>query len=483
MLGRLIITRLVTVSLTVPIGSSVAFFFSPLSRVAPPTPILSFGMNPTLRRTARRTYHAAVGHEASEHKIPSSFTETPQKRPRKASQQHPRDEGPTPIIAPSTPDLADPQRLTYEKVPEIPSSHSSNDGFVDLNVPPAEFRPSASLTTGQSFHWKPLTPQDNPTSSAWGAHDATDWIGTLRVAASNDSLVVHVRETPETTLYKVLHAPTNLNVDALLRDYFQLHIPLGELYQSWSEACPRLRQIAECIPGVRMLQQDPWETLISFICSANNNIPRITKILAALRQEYGRRIDLKSSNKGTEEPVFTFPSLQELRSKATEADLRRLGWGYRARYVMQTMEILHNLGGERYLTDLREKESDPIVVQEALLQFAGVGRKVADCIALFSLRQTKAIPVDVHVWNIAQRDYCAALANVKSLTPSVYKQVGDIFRSRFGDYAGWAHSLLFVAELPSFRPVLPQSIIQEMDSFRELEQKRKQELKQSKTKA
>ena len=91
---------------------------------------------------------------------------------------------------------------------------------------------------------------------------------------------------------------------------------------------------------------------------------------------------------------------------------------------------------------------------------------MADCVALFSLAQAEAIPVDVHVWNIACRDYDASLQHVKSLTPSVYRQVGDIYRSRFVTKAGWAHSLLFVAELPSFRPILPADMIEEMDKVR-----------------
>ena len=111
--------------------------------------------------------------------------------------------------------------------------------------------------------------------------------------------------------------------------------------------------------------------------------------------------------------------------------------------------------------NLRSEDAD--VVQEKLVNFSGVGKKVADCVALFSLDQTEAIPVDVHVQHIACRDYDAKLSETKSLTPTVYRRVGDIFRSRFSSHAGWAHSLLFVAELPSFRAVLPDDMVAEMD--------------------
>ena len=165
-----------------------------------------------------------------------------------------------------------------------------------------------------------------------------------------------------------------------------------------------------------------------------------------------------------DETLYSFPSFMELRNRATEQDLRDIGMGYRAKYLIQTMETLAELGGEAYLHTLRETK-DASEVQEALLQLCGVGLKVADCVALFSLRQGNAIPIDTHVWEIARRDYDkeGVLVDVKSMTPTIYKQTASLFQSRFKRYAGWAHSLLFVAELPSFRAVLPQDVIDEME--------------------
>ena len=79
--------------------------------------------------------------------------------------------------------------------------------------------------------------------------------------------------------------------------------------------------------------------------------------------------------------------------------------------------------------------------------------------------QAEAIPVDVHVWDIAVRDYSSALKDAKSLTPTIYEQVGDIFRSKFTSKAGWAHSVLFAAELPEFRKFLPTLLQEEMKEF------------------
>jgi N-glycosylase/DNA lyase len=183
-------------------------------------------------------------------------------------------------------------------------------------------------------------------------------------------------------------------------------------------------------------------------------------MLQSIRQQYGDPIHVPEH-----ETFYAFPSVWQM-SLASEADLRQnCGMGYRAKYLVATIQRLQELGGEEYLQSLRSS-CDPVWVQEQLLQFAGVGRKVADCVALFSLQQHSAIPVDVHVWNIARRDYGATALPTKTLTPTAYRQIGDLFRTRFPLYSGWAHSLLFVAELPSFHTVLPFDLLKEMVDVR-----------------
>jgi N-glycosylase/DNA lyase len=247
--------------------------------------------------------------------------------------------------------------------------------------------------------------------------------------------------------------------------YFRLETPLAPLYKEWSKADSRLAKIAAVIPGCRILRQDPMECMFSFICSSNNNIPRITKMLSSFRQEYGNFMMTIPAQNGDDISLYSFPTLDSL-AGATEEDLRNMGLGYRAKYMTVTRDLLLKCGGEEYLLNLRD-ETDGQIVQDSLTQFSGIGQKVADCIALFSLDQDDAIPVDVHVQHIASRDYDpTVLGSAKSLTPAIYKQVGDLFRNRFPSFAGWAHSLLFVAELPSFRGVLPADVVQEMDEVR-----------------
>jgi N-glycosylase/DNA lyase len=131
---------------------------------------------------------------------------------------------------------------------------------------------------------------------------------------------------------------------------------------------------------------------------------------------------------------------------------------------------LRSLGADGNLENLSQVDS-------MLMECPGIGRKVADCIALFSLDQHGAIPVDTHVWEIAIRDYSLHLQQSKSLTPKIYTEVGDTFRERFGGKAGWAHSVLFAAELPEFRRLLPMDSQTLMKDFSEERKRKRRESK------
>ena len=257
---------------------------------------------------------------------------------------------------------------------------------------------------------------------------------------------------------------------SLLYDFFQLSVALSPLHAEWAAADARMAAIVAALPGVRVLRQPPWECLVAFICSSNNNIARISLMLDRLREALGEPIGRIAAVDGGERVVRAFPTILAL-GGAKEADLRALGCGYRARFLRESAIAIAARGGDDYLTSLRSQPRD--AVQNALLGLTGVGRKVADCVALFSLDKASVVPVDTHVWTIACRDYDATLVEAKSLTPRVYDRVGDLFRMRFSDHAGWAHSLLFTAELPAFRQALPTSISDEMATFREFEREEK----------
>lgn len=341
-----------------------------------------------------------------------------------------------------------------------------SDRWWDLACAPAELRPESVLTPGQSFAWKRVS--------------ADQWLGRLGKS------VVLVQQGQTTTWTRVVAGQASL---LNIREYFGLEVPaasLRDLYPQWSASCPRLAEVARCLPGVRVLQQDSVETLFAFICSQNNNVSRIALLLDRLCARFGEPIcelpdgmvaidddgpessvrelaHVREFNEGR--TLYSFPSIGAL-AAAPEDVLRSLGLGYRAAYVRRCAQALLELGGRQYLDGLkRMSRSD---VQAALCELHGIGPKVADCIALFSLGKHDCVPVDVHVWRITTRDYEPSLRTAKSLTPQVYDRVGDAFRSRFGEFAGWAHSLLFGGELAgAMRGRLPEALLADMDSFRE----------------
>ncbi|KAK1934592.1 N-glycosylase/DNA lyase [Phytophthora citrophthora] len=221
--------------------------------------------------------------------------------------------------------------------------------------------------------------------------------------------------------------------------------------------------------GMRIIRQDPVECLFSFICSSNNNIARIQGMVDKLKATYG---DLIYTDAEEQQCFYEFPSVDTLAAKCEEATLRSLGFGYRAAFIVKTAKQLQELGGASYLLGIRDgkgsilpkakkqkknsdqddEEASYHAYQDELMVFSGVGRKVADCVALFSLEKMEAIPVDTHVWQIACRELDATLSNRKSITPTVYQAVGDLFRTRFSPQAGWAHSVLFAGDLSAFKP-------------------------------
>lgn len=287
-----------------------------------------------------------------------------------------------------------------------------------LGTPPEELRCDVTLVCGQSFRWRAI---------------GTDtWRGVI------GSHVVTLRQTSDEVLY---HCNPEADLSDVLRDYFQLHISLAPLYRQWQEADTRFAQVAPAFPGLRVLRIDPVECLFSFLCSSANHIARITRMVNNLCTRYGERL---AEVDGV--AYHRFPTVDAL-ARADAQELVRLGFGYRARVVVRAAQELAQRG-ERWLYRLREVSYEE--AHHALVTLPGVGYKIADCVCLFALDKPQAIPVDTHVWQIAQRDYLPELRG-RSLTEKAYRQVGDFFRARFGEYAGWAHNVLFASELSAFR--------------------------------
>jgi N-glycosylase/DNA lyase len=250
---------------------------------------------------------------------------------------------------------------------------------------------------------------------------------------------------------------------ALVQHYLNLSPNLTSLYAQWSAADANFAKKAPKFTGVRILRQDAWEALIGFICSSNNNIARISQMMHKLCIHYGPLLGHLDG-----EAYHDFPEPKDLAKEGVEANLRALGFGYRARYLYQTACMVVEKP-EGWLDSLRNPEAPLLGVKavnggewkaqgrdgyrsahEALITLQGVGPKVADCVCLMGLGWGEAVPVDTHVWQIAQRDYKFGRGKHSSLTKATYDAVGDKFRSLWGKEAGWAHSVLFTADLRAF---------------------------------
>ncbi|XP_078517978.1 N-glycosylase/DNA lyase isoform X2 [Lissotriton helveticus] len=231
----------------------------------------------------------------------------------------------------------------------------------------------------------------------------------------------------------------------VLRNYFQLDVSLAALYKQWSAADPHFEQVAHTFSGVRILCQDPTECLFSFICTSNNHISRITGMIERLCRAFGERLCQLDSVE-----YFAFPSLKALAADDAEVRLRDLGFGYRAKFISQSAQAILKEHGPDWLPSLRSVPYEE--AKAALCALPGVGAKVADCVCLMALDKPGAVPVDTHVWQIAKRDYMPQLGSGnKSLTDRVYKEIGTFFQTLWGPYAGWAHSVLFCADLKKFK--------------------------------
>lgn len=166
-----------------------------------------------------------------------------------------------------------------------------------------------------------------------------------------------------------------------------------------------------------------------------------------------------------DEAFHDFPEPQALTGDGVEAKLRALGFGYRAKYIAATARIVAEKP-KGWLNSLRNPDDPafppspvpaldgpPITYKQThqeLLQLSGVGPKVADCVCLMGLGWAEAVPVDTHVWQIAQRDYKFGKGKGKTFSMGLYHPVGDFFRELWGKEAGWAHSVLFTADLKTF---------------------------------
>lgn len=220
------------------------------------------------------------------------------------------------------------------------------------------------------------------------------------------------------------------NIEDIIYDYFDLNRDYGRIKETLSEIDENMKKSVLYGKGIRILNQDLWETIISFIISANNNIPRIKGIIERLSKKYGSEISFN------EKEYYTFPTPEQLKDVTVE-DYRKLGLGFRDIRLYETTQMILNKD-----IDLEKLKNNPntIEVREELLKLSGVGPKVADCILLFStLKRFEVFPIDVWVRRVMNDLYIKQ----EDETKVSKKQIEKIAEEKFGNLAGLAQQYLF----------------------------------------
>ena len=194
-------------------------------------------------------------------------------------------------------------------------------------------------------------------------------------------------------------------------DYFDLALDYGKIREDISELHPVLKEAAKYAPGIRILRQEPYEALCTFIISQNNNIKRIKGIVGRLCESFGDEI---------EDGIYGFPSAERL-AEMTPDDLAPLRAGFRNRYIIDSAKKVAS--GE---VDLELcKTADYETSRAELMKITGVGVKVADCTLLFGMHRVEAFPVDV--W----------------MKRAMEKLFPGMTAAEFGEYAGIAQQYIF----------------------------------------
>ena len=260
---------------------------------------------------------------------------------------------------------------------------------------------------GQCFRWNKL--EDN------------SYIGVIKDA------VINVKE--ENGKFIFTGSTINGNLKEIIRYYFDLDTNYTEYKKILSNIDNYLKERIKFGSGIRILRQDLWECIISFIISANNNIPRIKKIIEKLSKEYGKKIEFNGNT------YYFFPTPEEL-SKASVEDLRNLGLGFRDKRIYNTTKMI--IENEVNLNSIKSMD-DTEKMRNELLKLDGVGPKVADCILLFALKRIDVFPIDVWVRRVMNDLYIHNINEEKVNKKELQKLAED----KFGSLQGIAQQYLF----------------------------------------
>lgn len=255
----------------------------------------------------------------------------------------------------------------------------------------------------------------------WNKIDENKFLGVIKGA------VIEVTQEGRKIIFT---GKSNGNFKKIVDEYFDLKTDYLEYKTHLSKVDKYMKESIEFGSGIRILKQDLWECIISFIISANNNIPRIKKIIEKLSKEYGKKIELDDGK-----VYYEFPTPEEL-SKASVQNFRNLGTGFRDVRIYNTTKMI--LEGHVDLSKISSMETTDEMRNE-LLKLDGVGPKVADCILLFGLNRFDVFPIDVWVRRVMNDLYIHNETEEKVDK----KEIKRLAEDKFGNLTGIAQQYLF----------------------------------------
>lgn len=266
-----------------------------------------------------------------------------------------------------------------------------------------EYDLAGTLASGQAFRWQ-------ETGDAWEGVIKGRWLR-LRQSGSGD-------------IFAEAMAP--VSEWQWLTNYLQLEINLDHIVATFPDDEPMRVSVRAC-RGLRLLRQEPWECLASFILSSTKQIVQIRQIVGLLCERFGESLPVPAGHA----PVYSFPTPQRL-ATCSEADLRGCKMGFRAPNLLKTAKIVAS--GELDLPSLFQLSTEE--AREALTELPGVGRKIADCVLLFAYGFQDAFPIDVWVLKALRQLY------FPKRRPTM-KRLLHFSQSHFGPYSGYAQQYLF----------------------------------------
>ena len=268
--------------------------------------------------------------------------------------------------------------------------------------PVRDYDLSATLSSGQAFRWRFA-------HAAWEGVIGKHW--------------VQLSQRPDGIAARTAIHVADWN---WLRHYLQVDVDLGAILLSFPDDAPMREAVVAC-RGLRLLRQEPWECLASFILSSTKQIVQIQQIIALLCERFGKPLIVSPGHA----PAFAFPTAERLAACA-EANLRGCKMGFRAPNLLATAKLL--AAGELNLESLRTRTTAE--ARAELMELPGVGRKIADCVLLFAYGFQDAFPVDVWVLKALKQLYFAKRRPKD-------RKLREFADTHFGSNAGYAQQYLF----------------------------------------